>query len=258
LEQAYAIFQAQIELSDFCPAKFLALPLDAKLNRLEEFWESEVPRIGEKNAAGWKIWEQSGRPEPLDEQPLSSLRDLVNFSISDDPYQTWFHTETACDLIGALPTKSFNEDQQDPFTTVLFNDIRGFVSDIRSDNAKRYLRSAFLSFNGLNLPGLSVANGLGVSQKYIELLQDNWMLSGRGGWTSRVDDLFPSPEEDRLLTWESHAGVTIAAEKSRPSSFSPVKNWAYARSFLEGIGKECKYRAWETDDIYNVDLSRIT
>ncbi|CAG8732424.1 11368_t:CDS:1, partial [Acaulospora colombiana] len=39
--------------------------------------------------------------------------------------------------------------------------------------------------------------------------------------------------------------------------FSPVKDWSCARSFLEGIGKECKYRTWETDDVYNADLSRI-
>ncbi|PVG04525.1 DUF1740-domain-containing protein [Serendipita vermifera] len=256
LEQAYAIFQAQIELSDFCPEILASLPLNARIDRLEEFWESEMPRIGEKNAAGWAMWEKRGRPEP-EEDFLDSLRDLVGFSISDDPYQLWFRRESACDLIGAISTRSFNEDQQDPFTTILFNDIREFLSDIRSDNARSFLRLAFLCFNGLNIPGLNRANGWDASPQYMQLLQDSWMLSGRGGWMSRVEDLFPPVEKDRLLTWESHAGVTIAAEKPRPSSFSPVKDWSYTRPFLEGIGKECKYRAWETDDVYNIDLSRI-
>ncbi|CAG8732417.1 11367_t:CDS:2, partial [Acaulospora colombiana] len=156
LEQAYAIFQAQLELSDFCPKILTNLPLNDRIERLEEFWESEVPRIGEKNAAGWAVWEQRGRPE-AEEEPLDSLRDLVGFSISDDPYQRWYRRESACDLIGALSTRSFNEDQDDPFTTILFNDIREFLSDIRSDNARNYLRLAFLSFNGLHIPGLSIS-----------------------------------------------------------------------------------------------------
>ena len=53
-EKAIACYQAMIEFTCYAPP---FTPSDASFNKrldfFEEFWESEAPRFGEKNALGW-------------------------------------------------------------------------------------------------------------------------------------------------------------------------------------------------------------
>jgi hypothetical protein len=46
IERAIAAFQAMIELSCYCPID--SASFGTKMSGLEEFWESELPRFGEK------------------------------------------------------------------------------------------------------------------------------------------------------------------------------------------------------------------
>jgi len=47
-ERAIALLQAQIELSSFCPIDLKEQDIDEKLVAIEEWWEDERPRFGEK------------------------------------------------------------------------------------------------------------------------------------------------------------------------------------------------------------------
>ncbi|KIM33854.1 hypothetical protein M408DRAFT_325432 [Serendipita vermifera MAFF 305830] len=248
LEQGLAILQAQMELSWFCPEAISLQPLESQLNALEVFWEAEVPRIGEEDANGWAAWEAAGRPEAHDsgrEWP-SSTRDI------EDPYKRWYSLEKALDTVGALSARSFNEDQQDPYGSIMFSDIRPFLSRIVSPRAKEYLYLAFFSFLGLNIPGIANIEVLGNSEEHLGFLHDEWMLSGLGGWVSTPDYLFPPRKQQQAITWESHAGITIGVERTRQPAFGPVKEWVYTRSFLEGVSASEEHLAWERTDLQDV------
>jgi len=247
-----ALLQAQVELSHFCPESLLSQPFRSKLDALETFWEAEAPCIGEEDAKGWATWDNS-RPIAI-ESGRKQSPDIMDIQ---DPYQHWFHLEKALDFDGVFPTKSFNEDQQDPYSTVLFSDIRPFLSDVQGPDAKEYLRLAFLSFLGLNIPGIaavSVLDGIGEHQSF---LHSAWMYSGLGGWVSAPQLLFPPVENDRLIMWETHIGTTIGLERPRQSAFGPVKDWVYTRSLFEGVSVSGERRAWEAADIQNLHINSI-
>lgn len=252
LEQAMAIFQAQMELALFGPPELISHPLEDRVNSLEEFWEAEVPRIPETGARGWAQWVESGQPEAqvLHRQPSRKTE-------AQDPYQQWSCQEKSLDIVGAFPTRSFTEDESDPYSTILFSDIRDFLSDLRSNDVREYLAMAFLSFIGLNIPGIGERGPFLGSNGQCDIVEDGWMVSGQRGWPSRPEDLFPSQTEQKRITWESHVGVIVAAEQPRRSGFGPVKEWGMHRSFFEGIDSFCTGRTWEAADIYCVDIGIV-
>ncbi|KAG8824661.1 hypothetical protein FRC18_010478 [Serendipita sp. 400] len=254
-ELAMAILQAQIELSYFCPNSLSSQSVSQRIERLEIFWETEVGRIGDKDATGWDKWEELGQPEPVS-YAVASTTDSGELQ---DPYQRWFNREKQLDTVGTVPTRTFNEDEQDPYSTILFNDIHDFISDIQQSASKEYLRLVFLSFLGLNIPGLGrlELDALGEHSDLLDLLDNSWMLSGRRGWVAEPATLFPSIKENRLLDWESHLGAIVALEKPRRSIFGPVKDWALGRQYLEGTNTSCEGRTWEPDDIRGIDIQRI-
>ena len=209
-----------------------------------------MPRVGEEDARGWATWAKSGRPEAVE----SDRKLPPNVMDIQDPYQRWFCFEKALDILGVFSARSFNDDQQDPYAVIMFNDIRSFLSDIQSLEAKEYLRLAFLSFLGLNVPGIAGINVLDGNNEHLMFLPEGWMLDGLGGWVSAPELLFPPVENDRLITWESHIGTTIGLERPRQSRFGPVKDWVYRRSLLEGISISGDKRAWESADMQNIQV----
>jgi hypothetical protein len=223
----------------------MSQPLSSKLGQLEEFWDSEAPRIGEDGAGGWEKWHRQ-RPDTV--EYLRHHPDVV--AGIGDPYQQWFCQEKALDHVGTLPARSFNEDETDPYSNIIFSDIKGFLFDMRLETAKEYLRLAFLSFIGLSIPGIGDIKIFEDPSSF----DDGWMLSGRGGWVSDPERLFPPVSEDRLITWESYAGTTVGTERPKKSGFGPVKEWANSRSFLDGYGVACDGRSWEIWDANNVDI----
>ena len=209
-----------------------------------------MPRVGEEDARGWAMWDKTGRPDAID----SGRKRSPNEMDIPDPYQRWFCVEKALDIVGVFSARSFNDDQQDPYAIIMFNDIRSFLSDIQSLEAKEYLRLAFLSFLGLNVPGIAGINILDGNQEALTYLPDRWMLSGLGGWVATPELLFPPVENDRLITWESHTGITIGLERQQQSGFGPVKDWVYRRSLLEGVSISGDTRAWESADMQNIQI----
>lgn len=242
-----------MELSHYCPRALAPQPFDSQLDALEAFWEVELPRLGEENANGWAAWEEADRPEAIEfsGKPPPKAIDI------EDPYQRWYCLEKALNMIGAVSTRSFNEDQQDPYGTIMFSDVRPFLSKIHSPQAKEYLCLVFLSFLGLNIPGITGISHLDDYPDQKHFLHDGWMLSGQGGWASSPDHLFPSIKQQHMITWESHAGTTVGLERPLQSAFGPVKEWVYKRSLLEGVSISGEHRAWEINDVQGILTSCV-
>ncbi|KAM0241257.1 hypothetical protein ACHAPO_002062 [Fusarium lateritium] len=118
-ELAVAAWQAFMELNFFRPSQ-----LDeqsAALESLRDFWESEVPRIGEPEAQGWaKFVEDDGMgdaPEPLRDDKLPENQPR-------DDYKRWASLESSHAEKARVPARTMDEGtEEDPFRVVMFSDI---------------------------------------------------------------------------------------------------------------------------------------
>ena len=146
LEQSTAIWQGLLELNRSRPhasneANMSKVTEKALLERFDEFWESEMPRIGEENSQGWakSDFNRGELPSPRADKPLSrcSSELLLN---------TWHHDEHMRSLQARQPARTIdNTLEDDPYRVVLFSDIRPFL--LRFPPAgQRALVSAFLAF----------------------------------------------------------------------------------------------------------------
>ncbi|QDS77679.1 hypothetical protein FKW77_003560 [Venturia effusa] len=146
-EFSEALWQAGLELQFFRPVR-----VHGSLNAsFEDFWESEVARIGESNARGWSSFESESQPTP---EPIHIIPESVEegegifrrFAIAErtiarDPRLV--HAGRSLDDTG----------EDDPYHMVLFRDIEPILfpamlgHDLRQD-----LFPAFLVFLGMPLP----------------------------------------------------------------------------------------------------------
>ncbi|TQV99872.1 hypothetical protein V2A60_005301 [Cordyceps javanica] len=147
-ELAVAAWQATLELTFFRPdvhAEDASVP-----GSFEEFWEGEVPRIGDPGASGWKHYVASGGqvepPEPLRAPSITGAQ-------SRDAFKAWSQLEAEHVDAAKLPARTMDDGtEDDPFRVVTYTDIEPFlfmvplrfVPDISAS-----LFDAFLIFCGL-------------------------------------------------------------------------------------------------------------
>ncbi|KAG2159723.1 NRDE-2, necessary for RNA interference-domain-containing protein [Suillus bovinus] len=244
-ERATALFQAQAELMFEVPQSLYGLPLESQLESLEEFWESEVPRVGEPGAKGWSHWILCGRPENSS-SPLKAIPQMDVDIQSKDPYIQWHYDELRADRTSRVPARSVNTmSKSDPYATVLLLDIKALLLPLHTEGAKHAFRLIWLSVLGLHIPGLVET-----------LLQGSW--DDRWSFTclcsfSRLDSIFPATAGQRQLTADSYAGTLIGREREFSSSFGPIKEWHRdALGPLEWVGRE-KWRMWSAMDLQGID-----
>ncbi|CAI6092078.1 unnamed protein product [Clonostachys chloroleuca] len=153
-ELAVAAWQSTLEATFFRPK---SLPdAQAAFSSFSEFWESEVPRIGETPAAGWESFVNSGNdgdaPEPLQAEPGAA-------ETSRDVYKSWAISERHMANQARKPARTMDEGtEDDPFRVVMYSDIQPFLLYIPEHalvDAKDQLMNAFFIFCGL--PPLSTA-----------------------------------------------------------------------------------------------------
>ncbi|KAJ7900210.1 NRDE-2, necessary for RNA interference-domain-containing protein [Mycena olivaceomarginata] len=209
-ERATAMFQAQAELTFQIPQALYGLPLQHRLHSLEEFWESECPRLGEVGAQGWDSWYSSGRPSvPPPAQPSPSLVDDL------DPYRKFGFSESLADRTLFLPRRSTeSEADSDPYSTILFSDIRDDV-----------LRYAWLTVLGLHLPGFKAAAAADADADGLDW-DDRWCHA----YLTRpafLEALFPKAPQSRIVN-DAVAGVIIGREREYTSGLgNPVLSWGW-------------------------------
>ncbi|TFK56970.1 DUF1740-domain-containing protein [Heliocybe sulcata] len=253
-ERAAAIFQAQAELTFEIPQSMYGLPLNHQLAALEEFWESEVPRLGEAGAEGWASWVAAGR---LDHVPSDPRARETNTSSEDpDPYRRWSTNELVADKRHQLPSRT-TDDIDDPYATVLFSDIRPLLCQWESTKAKHAFRLTWISYLGLHIPGFVSS----LSFRPLGNLDDRWAYT-QFSEEYKLNALLPLESKRRVITSDSFAGALVGKERRYSSEFGPVKDWAFGiidplESLLDGEGKgRCAF--WDKQDVagVNVDLAK--
>jgi hypothetical protein len=149
-ELAIALWQALLEYFIFRPVEGQEVEnASGILDLFEEFWESEVSRVGEINAKGWDKFDtlQTPVPEPVTIKFRTihpSLRVFYDFSVLEEEYMTAL----------SLPGRSSDDTgDDDPFHLILFSDIQELLSLLPPHYPHDSLIQAFLCF--WHLPPLS-------------------------------------------------------------------------------------------------------
>ncbi|KAM6498408.1 NRDE-2, necessary for RNA interference domain containing protein [Amanita muscaria] len=254
-ERATALFQAQAELTFNTPFPLRGVTFVSLLDSLEEFWESEVPRIGESGAQGWAAWVASRITQgaPSVSQPVPVAPPEL------DPYRQWAANELNADRASIFPARSTDEvAESDPYSTVLFSDIRPLLFDLKTSEGKDGFRLAWLCFLGLPVPGFHKS----ISQTNVDEMEAGW--DDRWCFThlckpAKLRALFPDAHETRQLEADSITGVLVGREKDYGSSFGPVKNWGFdvhgplhavVGRVMDGRKrKEKRITMWEKEDL---------
>lgn len=112
------------------------LSLELSLQRMEDFWDSEQPRVGERNTLA----------DANDSHPVAPpSRDLSQASDT----RKWFCAEKKASVEAARATSRTANQDEDPYRVILFDDIKPFLFTIPSAGSL-HLVNAFLCF--LHLP----------------------------------------------------------------------------------------------------------
>ncbi|KAK5128782.1 hypothetical protein LTR85_000115 [Meristemomyces frigidus] len=139
-EVAYALWQLMLECTAFRP---LGLH-DQKtaLDSLEDFWDSEVPRIGEEAAQGWLHYVQHGGTTTRSAvstgiRPFDSARPFLSFAEQEAEQLSGLHLPATADDDAAMA---------DPFRHVMFSDMQEVIETLLDEFPGMALTNAFLTF----------------------------------------------------------------------------------------------------------------
>lgn len=166
VERAHGLLQALCELTFNRPSKGRRLDsaegLESALYALAEFWDLELARIGEVGARGWASFaadpagtvERESKPTPSD-GTLTGATGEMPVGLSDpDAFTRWSSLEAArARLRKRQPAKATRdqpdwttgESEVDPFSFVLFDDVRGYMVLLSTKRARLLLLDAFLA-----------------------------------------------------------------------------------------------------------------
>ena len=142
-ELALAIWQAVLEFSLLAPHDSFA----NKLQKFEELWESEAPRIGEPDGKGW-------RHTMIDDTvPPTCCITLEAHQSSISLFEMFQRREVESMSKLRYPGRSTDDvGEDDPFHTIFFSDLKDYVQSTSTVTTELQV-DAFLCFCGL--PGLA-------------------------------------------------------------------------------------------------------
>ncbi len=206
-ELAAAIWQALLEFTFNRPQHLRSdtqreaskTMYDASLSAFEQFWESEVARIGEANARGWLNYqtdgdEQAPPPAALEALPLPG----------DSAIITWASAERQASSCSKTPSRAMDTSSEDPYRVVLFSDIQPALLDSSTSFERDAILAAFLCFCHLpphtNNPDNHVRSWYQDQFVRNELLYDNLPKSG----SSDPSDLGPAADTPLAFPLAEH------------------------------------------------------
>ncbi|KAI4125723.1 MAG: hypothetical protein LQ347_005252, partial [Umbilicaria vellea] len=155
-EHALGIWQALLEYTFCRPSQYelqigsnfsLEAIRASSLSSFRDFWESEVPRIGEEGAKGWSTYAATGGDPP------QSKRDKSGQNIDENNiFETWSACEHERALSSRWPARTIDDvEEDDPYRVILFSDIQEFLEliDPPSPAEPDVTLAAFLAFSHL-------------------------------------------------------------------------------------------------------------
>ena len=148
-EHAIAIWQAALEYNLSKPHHLVDKEKDTGycatpdiLKCFEDFWESEVPRIGDEGSRGWAKFTLDDGILPNPKKDAASAFDDAEATID-----SWVRSERIKSLQARRPARTIDDvEEDDPYRVILFSDIQPFLLVLSSPLPHQDLAYAFLSF----------------------------------------------------------------------------------------------------------------
>ncbi|KAK0623244.1 NRDE-2, necessary for RNA interference-domain-containing protein [Immersiella caudata] len=158
-ELAAAAWQAELEMTFCRPCDLFEAGEDAALSSFSDFWESEIPRMGEEGAKGWRHFgDLGGMADPPDPKPARPFEPQT----TRDRFKAWASVELQKAAESHAPARTLDEGTEaDPFRVVMFSDIKDFPVWFPTKALSRVgpqLLDAFLLF--CRLPTARLSSGL--------------------------------------------------------------------------------------------------
>ncbi|KAI1310978.1 DUF1740-domain-containing protein [Xylaria venustula] len=159
VELALAAWQASLELNfsrpSTLPSKGWEIPIS-----FQEYWESEVPRLGED---GWRGWATFVTDVAAQEPPNPKICEPLAPPKTRDGYAAWYTTEHYSAQHASIPARTLDEGaEDDPFRVVMFSDFQDILLNFPADiipYIQPQLLDALLVFCHLP-PGLQDGNSV--------------------------------------------------------------------------------------------------
>ena len=249
-ERAIAIWQALLESRYYRPEEYRALRGDADqdteaqaLVAFEEFWESEVPRIGENDAYGWAA-SSSGAVEA----PAAKADAIMDVRSSSDIYSQLAYLEQLQSMQAMFPGRTIDDvTEDDPFRIILYSDVREILDAFPITRHKQIdILDSFLAF--CHLPPLhDMVPAVNARLSYRDPFLRNdvldlapasvkaWKLYTQGEEPTTSDGTEPphhSPHFDTPIVDYAISTDTLFAAKG--SWFSPIDHWLLKYSQDQG------------------------
>lgn len=183
-EHAVALWQAILELTFFRPeGSNVHTDREKVLSEFMEFWESEVTRIGEPGAKGWK----SGSSAPIDPKGPSTTEPVSRKSV----FKSWAAFERERIGKARLPARSLDElEDDDPYRVIISSDLWEILSifwDPTTPHLAEVLLDSFLYF--CHLPPFTSPSNVQTTKRWAgdNFLRNEFMSSVESG----LEDWFP-------------------------------------------------------------------
>ncbi|KAI1340574.1 NRDE-2, necessary for RNA interference-domain-containing protein [Xylariaceae sp. FL0016] len=150
-ELATAAWQAALELN-FARPPILSPQGEHKelSSSFHDFWESEVPRLGEETAQGWAAFESE---DDAQEPPEPKASEAPTKPCTRDGYKAWSIAEQERDASAAIPARTLDDGaEDDPFRVIMYADLEDlllFLPSIIISEVQYQLVDAFLIFCGM-------------------------------------------------------------------------------------------------------------
>ncbi|BDD55700.1 Protein nrde2 [Monascus purpureus] len=139
-DHAVGLWQAILEFNVFQPDELnQSSAKDQALSAFREFWESEVARIGDAGAKGWK----SDSSAPVEPKMSTSKFHVDRRSV----FASWSVCERERIINARMPARSLDEsDEDDPYRVVIFSDLQELLSQCWGLELKDALIDGFLYY----------------------------------------------------------------------------------------------------------------
>ncbi|KAF9207642.1 hypothetical protein BGZ49_010829 [Haplosporangium sp. Z 27] len=174
-ERTQAIIQGQVEFLFNMPLSLTSEPWEIQIGSLEEYWDSELPRFGEKDAKGWNHYvteeDEVAVENLLDITKLPSMNapteELIKAFADNDVeryhYTRWATLEKTFNNICWFPIRTTEDipDQleNDPYGIIIFEDIRPFIVSLHTPEARLQYVDCLFNFLGIPMNSCAGSNG---------------------------------------------------------------------------------------------------
>ncbi|KAK5629736.1 hypothetical protein RRF57_005451 [Xylaria bambusicola] len=168
-ELALAAWQATLDLNLVRPSTASGTGWETP-SSFQEYWESEVPRLGEDDWRGWATWVNN--PTALVPPAPTTCKSPIMPSTRDG-YRAWYTTEHHRAQHARIPARTLDEGaEDDPFRVVMFSDLEDILLYFPGEivpQIQSQLLDAFLIF-------CHVPSGLVNGRSVEELMTDPFLV----------------------------------------------------------------------------------